>query len=105
MSGTFTPREISFSGLMFGDRFRFAGDPEGTCYATVTRTQDYTDGYFSVNLLDGTEHHGSAFRKVVLLHRAPNCECGKHVDYCEANCEWPEELEALWAKLYSPAGG
>ena len=97
------PREIHFSGLMFGDRFRFQGDTEGTCYATVTRTQDYIGGNFSAYLADGTEHYGGAFRKIVLLHRAPYCECGRHVDYCEADCDWPAELEELWQSLYRPA--
>lgn len=101
MNVTTQPREIHFGSLMFGDRFRFVGDNEGTSYATVTRTQDYIDGHFSAYLADGTEHYGSSFKKVVLLHRAPNCECGRHVDYCEADCEWPTELEELWQSLYA----
>lgn len=94
------PREIAFSGLMFGDRFRFAGDTEGTVYGPVTRTQDYVGGHFSAYLADGTEHYGGSFKQVVLLHRAPDCACGVHVDFCENECEWPAELETLWQSLY-----
>lgn len=100
MSNETAPREIYFSGLMFGDRFRFAGDTEGTRYAAVKRTQTYSDSHVGVDLVDGTSHYGSAFRKVVLLHRAPDCECGGHVDLCEADCAWPAELEELWQSLY-----
>lgn len=98
-----TPREMAFSGLMFGDRFRFAGDDAGVSYGPVIRAQEWCGSHFGVTLADGTSHYGGAFRKVVLLHRAPGCGCGVHVDLCEADCEWPAELEELWDSLYSPA--
>lgn len=100
MSNETTPREIAFSGLMFGDRFRFAGDTEGTVYAPVASTQDYIGGNFSVDLADGTRYYGGAFKRVVLVHRAPDCACGRHVDLCEADCDWPTELEQFWNSLY-----
>ena len=98
-----TPRVMTMGELRFGDRFRYNGDVEGTCYATVYRVQDYADFYVSVDLIDGTSHYGPCPKLVVLLHRAPYCECGRHVDYCEADCEWPAELEELWQSLYRPA--
>lgn len=95
-----TPREMAFSGLMFGDRFRFAGDADGTSYAAVKRTRKYCGSHFWVELVDGTSYYGSSFKRVVLLHRAPNCECGVHVDDCEADCDWPDELEDLWHSIF-----
>jgi len=100
MNDNDTPREMYFSGLLFGDRYRFAGDHWGTGYATVTGTQEHLDGHFSVDLADGSHHYGSSFRRVVLLHRAPACECGWHVAYCEAGCVWPDELVDLWQSLF-----
>lgn len=100
-NGHGTPKLYHFGGLMFGDRFRFAGDPEGSSYATVKRTQKYADTHFSVDLVDGTSHYGSLFRHIILLHRAPYCDCGRHVDLCENDCPWPKELEDLWQSMFT----
>lgn len=96
-----TGKTIHFGSLMFGDRFRFVGDLEGTGYGPVVRTQDYVDGSTSVYVVGGGEFYGGIFKGVVLLHRAPDCECGRHVDLCENDCEWPAELEALWSSCYT----
>ena len=95
-----TPRKMPIIGLMFGDRFRFEGDPEGVCYAPVRRTQQYGDSHFVVDLVDGASHYSVITRQVVLLHRAPDCACGVHVDLCEADCAWPDELEDLWHSVF-----
>ena len=94
---------INFNQLLFGDRFRFAGDLMHTSYGPVTQTQDYVDGSFSVVAAGAPDRAESGWRKVELIHRAPNCtDCGRHVDFCES-CEspWPVELEELWQSLYS----
>lgn len=77
---------IDFGALLTGDRFRFTGDLDGTSYGPVTSTQDYVGGSFSVDLADGGHHYGGAFAKVLLLHRAPNCEHGVHPDLCWDSC-------------------
>jgi len=100
MATTTPVRIIQFNQLAFGDRFRFVGDLEGTSYGPVTSTQNYTDGSFSVVADGAPDSTRSGWMKVALLHRAPDCECGSHVDYCENECAWPAELEELWASLY-----
>lgn len=100
MATTPTGTVLNFNQLLFGDRFRFVGDLEGISYGPVVRTLDYVDGSYTVELKGGGDFYRSGWAKVVLLHRAPNCECGAHVDFCENECEWPAELETLWQSLY-----
>lgn len=102
MAANITPTTEYFSSLMFGDRFRFAGDLQGTVYGPVTQTQDYMGGSFSVDTQDGRHFYGGAFKPIVVVRRAPACvDCGGHVDLCDG-CEspWPVELEELWNSLY-----
>lgn len=86
MATTPTGTVLNFNQLLFGDRFRFVGDLDGTSYGPVLSTQNYVDGSFSVVAAGATEDTRSAFAKVLLLHREPSCEHGVHPDLCWDSC-------------------
>ena len=87
--------------LHLGDMFRFPGDPH-MIYGPVTgTTSSYDLGWTKVTFakgVDPVERH--AFTRVEVTQRGPRCECRRPYDICEQGCEWPDDVEKLWAASF-----
>jgi hypothetical protein len=91
----------SIYALNMGDRFRFPGDPHVT-YGPVSSVESsvglhWTDVRFGKN--DPVVHRAS-FTRVEITQAGPRCECGKAYDLCDMDCQWPDEVEAIWRNSF-----
>lgn len=61
---------------------------------TVREASGSVDGtVVHLSYTNGGHDTPATFRRIFLIERAPNCDCGIRFEYCENECVWPD---ALW---------
>lgn len=83
------------SQLGMGDRFKLE---QHGAVVTVAWTDHSVDGsVLYVRDSDGERHALAMYRRCFVTAYAPRCGCGRRFEMCEQECEWPTELDALFA--------
>lgn len=86
-----TDYNATVSALGLGDVFSFEEHSERH---TVREAASSVDGtVVHLDYADGGHDTPATFRRIFLIERAPDCECGIRFEHCENECVWPD---ALW---------